>query len=371
MNTTSSSNDAALISPLCEALEPSGRIVFPGHDPSDWTTWGCSPIDGPDGKVHLFCSHWRNPNGRPRNYAQGWQTASEIWHCVGDDGIGPFELMGDAPALTGRGPGYWDEFSAHSPAIHKVAERYALLYTSGSSSQAQDLDDWPRTQRIGLAMAETLDGPFERVGDEPILSPSADPDAWDSHLVTDPALLAHPNGQFWLYYKAWQPETKQCKKMGLAVADRIEGPYRRHEANPVVDFSGSGKGVEDAYAYISEGTFYLLMADDNGGIIKLHGGVLMSSRDGVRFGNAQLGYDSSDVYYGGTVQSFERPQVLLRDGRPAFVYAALTNPNGNPTSSVFRVSAARYMAARARAGHRDTRELTLEAAPPLRPAAPD
>ena len=84
MNTTSSSNDAALISPLCEALEPSGRIVFPGHDPSDWTTWGCSPIDGPDGKVHLFCSHWRNPNGRPRNYAQGWQTASEIWHCVGD-----------------------------------------------------------------------------------------------------------------------------------------------------------------------------------------------------------------------------------------------------------------------------------------------
>jgi hypothetical protein len=38
--------------------------------------------------------------------------------------------------------------------------------------------------------------------DKPLLEPGPE-GAWDDHCTTNPAFIRHPNGQYWLYYKSW------------------------------------------------------------------------------------------------------------------------------------------------------------------------
>jgi hypothetical protein len=84
------------------------------------------------------------------------------------------------------------------------------------------------TKRIGVALADSLDGPWQRCA-APLLQPGAT-GAWDDHCTTNPSLIQHPNGQFWFYYKSWntaeyergQPPVRGNRKYGLATADRLE-----------------------------------------------------------------------------------------------------------------------------------------------------
>ncbi len=47
------------VSPFCERLRGVGRIL----ELPDYNVWCCSPIYGPDGKVHVFYSRWKNEAG--------------------------------------------------------------------------------------------------------------------------------------------------------------------------------------------------------------------------------------------------------------------------------------------------------------------
>ena len=42
------------ISDFCRSMKPIGRKL----EMKDWYVWGTSPIDGPEGKVHVFFSRW-------------------------------------------------------------------------------------------------------------------------------------------------------------------------------------------------------------------------------------------------------------------------------------------------------------------------
>ncbi len=57
--------------------------------------------------------------------------------------------------------------------------------------------------RIGLAMADSPSGPW-KVLPSPILEPR--PDKWDSNVVTNPAPCIHPDGRIFLYYRSNTPE---------------------------------------------------------------------------------------------------------------------------------------------------------------------
>lgn len=315
-------------SDLCNRLEPVGRIL---EDPV-YQSWCCSPIDGPDGKVHVFYSRWRDG-------FRNWLRTCEIAHAVADRAEGPYRYV--RTVLKGRGGSHWDADTIHNPTINKVGNRYALFYIGNNltGTDVNSVEKHPAaTQRVGLAMADSLDGPFERVSKGPVFDTSPDRNQWDSYLVTNPALLQHPNGEFWLYYKAWDRYNDGFRKMGLAKATRIEGPYKRFGKNPVVDFSKDRKQVEDAYVWRSGGRYYMLMADNMGGVVKQHGGLLMESADGERWGKPSLGYDTSDVYFGGKRERFERPQLLLRNGRPAYLFLALRGGKYNTSSgAVLRV----------------------------------
>ncbi len=144
-----------------------------------------------------------------------------------------------------------------------------------------------------------------------------------SNGVNNPALLQHPDGGFFLYFKS------ENAQMGLAVSEHLAGPYVQLPF-PV---TANEQRIEDGYAFIYEGKFALLTTD-NHGIIEAGGGLLWTSTDGIHFRDYQRGFkrinDYTDVdvskvaiHYGPKDRSyskFERPQLLLINGEPAYLY---------------------------------------------------
>jgi len=325
------------LSSFAQSLTPVGRVL---EDP-DYHVWGCSPIYGPDGRVHVFYSRWPNAYNHG-----GWVAACEIAHAVADSPEGPYETLG--VILKGRGGKAWDSWSIHNPTIHKVGDQYALFYmgTDGSNlgvtleevmaMSEEDFDPYlhklVNTKRVGLALADNLNGPWTRVGEEPCIVPSDNPLIWDSFCTSNPTYLHHPSGKHWLYYKAWDQGTAEAfngnRKYGLAVADQIEGPYTKLESNPVISFEHLGPDIqcEDGYVWMDGGRYYMILRDM--GVYNHEYGLLLSSEDGLNWGNLEIAYLNATSYFDEALPGleregrFERPQILMKDARPDYLFCA-------------------------------------------------
>ncbi len=280
--------------------------------------WGTSPVMGDDGKVHLFVARWP----KEFNVDPGWRSHSQIAHYVGDSPEGPFTFSD--VAIAGTGKDTWDKYGAHNPHVQKVDDKYVLFYIANSDYHQPP---HPANQNIGMAVSKSPYGPWTKVnGDGKILSPPNNPDYWNYHSdngVVNPAFLQY-NGGFLLYLKS------QDAKMGLAIAENLTGPYVQLPF-PV---SKNSMAIEDGYAFMYNNKITLLTTD-NHGIIKKGGGILWQSEDGVSFNHKEPGFklineyvDADKIinpkwYYGPKdVMNFKRPQVLMIDGKPDWLYVA-------------------------------------------------
>ncbi|MHC4372699.1 MAG: glycoside hydrolase family protein [Planctomycetota bacterium] len=317
------------ISDFCKGLAPVGRIL---EDP-DHYVWGCSPIYGPDGRIHVFYSKWPNAAG-----FGGWLNCCVIGHAVADTPEGPYEILDNA--LEGRGGDGWDSMTNHNPTIHKVGDTYALFYLG-------NCDGTVYTKRVGVAVSDSLDGPWKK-SDAPIVLPSENRDAWDSICTTNPAFLQHPNGQYWLYYKGWNVNDWEYdlqiraqnpnpadeilhtnRAYGLAVAENIEGPYIKCDKNPVINVRtyGAGMQCEDGYIYIDNGKFKMIMRDM--GFYNHEYGLMFESDDGIRWSDPVISFYHSHEYFKELPKGldregrFERPQLLMKDGNPRYLFCAI------------------------------------------------
>lgn len=296
-----------------------------------YTIWGTSPIFGEDGKTHLFVARWPCE----LKVDPGWRTHSEIAHYVGDSPEGPFvfsdiAVKGDIESEGGRSPSnpaihkvkHARGFAPHNPAIHKVDSLYVLLYISNDG-----IEDHPSNQYICMSVSESLFGPWEKVGDDGvILKPPKNEKYWNykaGNGVNNPAFLQHPDGGFFLYFKS------EKARMGLAFAENLEGPYVQLPF-PV---TANDSNIEDGYAFMYEGKFALLTTD-NHGMIESGGGILWTSDDGIQFNTYEKGFHRINQYKnlnmskvathygpgGREYAKFERPQVLLKNSKPAYLY---------------------------------------------------
>lgn len=122
--------------------------------------------------------------------------------------------------------GAWDDRGVYTPYVAASGGKYYMFYTGMAKP------DHAKGDRIGLAVADSPDGPWKRVSNAPVLEPT--PQAWDSHIVDDAHLIVR-NGKFWLYYKGLSLTDKWFQsRQGVAMADQIEGPYVKYEKNPVI-----------------------------------------------------------------------------------------------------------------------------------------
>ena len=147
--------------------------------------------------------------------------------------------------------------------------------------------------------AKDINGPWKKVGRV------AD--------YTNPALIKHPNGKYYLY-------AGPCR---VAIADKLEGPYIPYP-NRVMNNS---RYIEDPYVFVHDQTIYMLIQDNT-----RSKGLLLTSEDGLHFefNEAVLGFDDMAAYLPPEKvkaapnyrhPKFERPQLLMKDGVPTYLYA--------------------------------------------------
>ncbi len=306
------------ISSFCNSLQPVGRIL----ESEGFYVWCCAPVYGEDGKVHVFYSRWHE-----QYKMGGWLHKCEIAHAVADTPEGPYTYVG---TVISPREGYFDATTCHNPHIQYIDGTYYLFYMGNS-------DGTVYTKRIGLATSESVYGPWTR-SDKPLLDAGKEGE-WDDCNTTNPAFLMHPDGKAWLYYKSWNTEEyrkqkgniRANRKYGLAISDNIRGPYVRHAGNPVIDLSvyGNNKQVEDAYIYAENGKYKMLMRDM--GYFDHSVGLIFESEDGINWTEPQIAWFGAEAYlnepeapmhlkrYG----RFERPQLLMKDGKPEYLFNAM------------------------------------------------
>lgn len=151
-----------------------------------------------------------------------------IWYATSLDGVNWTE---QGESLAKGIEGSWEGGSVFTPNILIAADKYWLFYTGVTIPFYVNYNP---DSKIGLAVADSPDGPWTRVGTQPILANSQELGEFDSHLVDDASLVVR-NGQYWLYYKGRQLGKSPAEtKMGIAIAEQPQGPYVRHKNNPVI-----------------------------------------------------------------------------------------------------------------------------------------
>lgn len=305
------------ISDFSKRLQPLGRIL----ELEGYYVWGCSPIVDADGRFHVFFSRWDSQKGMG-----GWIKGSEIAHAVADKAEGPYENI--ETILAPRGEGFWDATTCHNPHIQYSQGKFCLFYMGNSNGRTN-------TKRIGLATAESLNGPWKRM-DHPILE-AGEPGAWDDHCTSNPSFINYPDGSCWLYYKSWNteeyehpvdPKIRGNRKYGLAVAKHPEGPYSKYSKNPIIDYSklGNNRQLEDGNVFIENGKFYMLARDM--GRFDHEVGIIIESEDGIHWSEPKISYFGTSHYFEQPPAPphlkkygrFERPQILMQQGKPTHLF---------------------------------------------------
>ncbi len=168
-----------------------------------------------------------------------WGT---VWYATSKDEGHTWQEQDMALGLGGDGE--FDSHSVFTPNILTYRGKYYLYYTGvkptpGNAKKEFENNSETDITAIGLAVANSPEGPFVRVQNNPILEISEVPEDFDSFRIDDASLLVKDE-KIWLYYKGRSfihgklgPGKTQ---MGVAYAVRPEDPFKKHDG-PLLDKS--------------------------------------------------------------------------------------------------------------------------------------
>ncbi len=296
----------------------------------DFFIWGGSMVKGGDGKYHLFYSRWPKKQG-----FKAWLTHSKIAHAVANDPLGPYRFQ--EIALNDRGRQFWDGLNTHNPTVKKFGDKYYLYYT-GTTGKEKTREgakyNWlnRNNQRIGVAVANDLNGPWKRF-DEPLIDVSKDPGAPDSLMHANPSITRRPNGEFLMTYKA--VGKKQKLPSGgpvvhmVATSENPTGPFSKYR-DPVFTAEGEDFPAEDPYIWQRNGHYWAILNNHGAFASRKVPLVLFHSRNGIDWKLAEHPIVSRlrIRWKNGKVQklhSLERPQIWFDErGKPAALFLAAT-----------------------------------------------
>jgi len=152
-----------------------------------------------------------------------------VWYATSPDG----RVWTEKGMALAKGEfGTWEGASVFTPNILVAEGKYWLFYTG--TSRPFNKKPFNPDSKIGVAVSDSPNGPWKRLTTNPALKNSNNKANFDSHLVDDACLIVR-DGKYWCYYKGRQLGKSPAQtQMGLAIADKPEGPYVKHEANPVI-----------------------------------------------------------------------------------------------------------------------------------------
>lgn len=288
---------------------------------------------GEDGRYHMFASRWP----RSLTFSGHWITNSEIVRASSASPEGPYQF--EEVVLPWRHRSYFDGLVTHNPNIQRFNGKYYLFYIGitydfdiptperqiyeGKYPEHRDLyrRAW-RNKRIGLAVSNSPLGPWKRP-DKPLIEPR--PDHWDAVITSNPAASIREDGHTVLIYKSIRDGNPNFQ-LGIATAPAPEGPYTRVSDQPIFPFD-----CEDPYIWWQNGSYHVIMKDFKGILCgEKDAGAYANSEDGIHwilpknpraYSRTIRWQDGSSSTHG----NFERPSLLIQDGQPTHLFAAISS----------------------------------------------
>lgn len=313
----------------------------------EYYQWGGSVIRDQDGTFHMFYSRWPRNNSRGMG---GWLYESEIAHATAAKPEGPYQHQ--EVVLKGfckPQPERWDASNAHNPHVTRMMDpvsgkyRYYLYFIATRDDDTME-DDWMDNiinQRVGVAMADSLQGPWKR-HKEPVVEM---PNASLHHYLVNPGVCQLPDGRFLMVLKG-RGKGKNGKpkgyRQGWALADRPEGPFIVQENLLIPD----SFLAEDPYVWVQDGWILAVVKDWQGKI---------SGTPGISFVRGKMQADNTvqwsipkhanvalkeirwDDGISTKLNRIERPSILVnKKGLPTHLFAAASvkKPSKGPATGL-------------------------------------
>ena len=209
-----------------------------GFKPERWQG-DTSRIIFHNGKYHCWMidfSNGRSP-GLSNDPSKDWSAYGEV---VKDHSTALYMTSEDtkhwkAEAYVPLGrPGMFDDADRLQVNVFHHKGRFYMFYEA-CTTNTEKYGQW----RAGIAALVATDpaGPWEYLSEELILKGAKDDGkSFDSWIVTNPRHV-HLNGKWYMYYKGLRGVGIPTQN-GVAIADSIEGPYVKHEHNPILKGHG-------------------------------------------------------------------------------------------------------------------------------------
>jgi len=316
-----------------QRLLPASKM--PAYREKNFWVWCGSPVQGEDGRFHLFASRW----SKQVTFLH-WAVNSEIVRASSDVPEGPYHF--EEVVIGPRDPSFWDGRVAHNPAICKCGEHYLLYYTGTTyqGSQPRNIEDgklfsekwveaWNR-KRVGLAVSKSVFGPWTRM-DHPLLE--SRPKSWDSVITSNPAPCVLEDGSIRVLFKSTNIPHPLAHfpgrfHFGIAGAPHWSRPMQRICDTPVLMNSNTDHHLEDGYIWWN-GSCYEMIAKDMTGEVcgEAQAAIHAFSRDAVSWTLASKpkAYSRTVRWEDGTsstLPKLERPQLLFNCGAPSHLFVA-------------------------------------------------
>lgn len=158
-------------------------------------------------------------------YPSGY--SGSVWYATSTDG---FHWQERGECVRKGAADAWDGHGVFTPGILVAKGKYYLFYDAVPNPMTRETPT-----AMGIAVAASPDGPWQKFDGNPILRPSTDPERFDSFRIDDSCLLIR-GGKYWLYYKGRQAGKSPAEtKWGVAIAESPTGPYVRDRASPVTN----------------------------------------------------------------------------------------------------------------------------------------
>jgi hypothetical protein len=312
------------VTPFCKRID--SVVTDGGFAMKDWWVWCGSVAADANGRYHMFAARWP----QALNFLPAYQSYSEIVRAESDRPEGPYRFRD--VVLGDRGPAFWDGRMTHNPAVVRWRDRWLLFYigttfegpkpTAAALAEGPMMYPWYRDIRIGAASATTLAGPWSRP-EKPLLL--ARPGMWDEHVVTNPSPCVTSDGRLLLYYRSYI-RGRGCR-LGLAIYDDPDAEPVWRSDKPL--FDDEGTAFEDPFVFEIDGHFEMIAKDLTGKTTgELHAAAHLVSEDGIRWrlGPEPKAYSRTLPFDDGSTRKLsnvERPALLLHDGQPTHLFAAM------------------------------------------------
>ena len=277
-------------------------------------SWGGTSVyDKADGKWHLFFAEFLNHCGLGH-----WGTNSVVSHGISDAPDGPFTKKEVVLPAFHHNPTVAFDPSTETFLLISIGNGSTVPQHCGParlSRQPQPVVDPAAAGIITLWYSVSANGPWALL-DRPLLE--GRPGKWDA-FVTNPSVHVFPNGTVLMAYRGgWNPW-----HVGVAVAPSWKEPFRRVSDDPVIQVINEDPGLFQH----ARGHFHILThyfgSDGPGGHAY--------SEDGIMWSFAGQAYNFSQQYIDGTHTTWqrrERPQVLVLDGTPRYLFTGVLPKGG-------------------------------------------